>query len=74
MGDPAADERYGTRIDWSYEFELRTPLAYTIALPMSALFRRWQKRALARIRDLALELPQRDASQPAASPDTQPRA
>jgi hypothetical protein len=65
----------GTRIEWSYDFELRTPLAYAIVPPMSALFRRYQKKALARIRDLALvELPQRDASQPAASPDTQPRA
>jgi hypothetical protein len=64
----------GTRIEWSYEFELRSPLAYTIAPPMAALFRRYQKKALARIRDLALELPERDASRPATSAHTQSRA
>ena len=64
----------GTRLEWSYEFELRSPLAYAVAPPMAALFRRYQQKALERIRDLALELPQRDASQPAASANTQPRA
>ena len=39
-----------------------------------ALFRRWQQKSLAHVRDLALELPERDASQPAASAHTQPRA
>jgi len=69
-----SDVTDGTRVEWSYEFELRSPLAYAIAPPMAALFRRYQKNALARIRDLALELPQRDASQPAASANTQPGA
>ena len=62
----------GTRIDWSYVFELRSPLAYPIAVPIIALFRRWQEKSLARVRDLALELPERDASQPAASAHTSP--
>jgi len=64
----------GTRIDWGYVFELRSPLAYPIAVPIIALFRRWQEKSLARVRDLALELPERDASRPAASAHTQPRA
>lgn len=64
----------GTRVDWGYVFELPSPLAYPIAVPIVGLFRRWQEKSLARVRDLALELPRRDASRPAASAHTQPRA
>lgn len=31
----------GTRIEWSYVFELRSPLAYPAALPILSLFNRW---------------------------------
>lgn len=36
----------GTRIDWSYVFELRSALAYPLALPILALFRRWMVQGL----------------------------
>jgi hypothetical protein len=40
----------GTRVDWTYVFELKSPLAYPFALPIMPLFRAWQKQALESIR------------------------
>lgn len=31
----------GTRVEWKYVFELRSPLAYPATLPILALFNRW---------------------------------
>jgi hypothetical protein len=45
-------EREGTRVDWYYTFDLTTPLAYVLAAPAIALFRRWMDRALGRLGDL----------------------
>jgi len=36
----------GTRIDWSYVFELRSPLAYPVLLLIVPLFKGWQKQGL----------------------------
>lgn len=36
----------GTRVDWSYVFELRSGLAYPFALPIIVLFRRWMAQGL----------------------------
>ncbi len=58
----------GTRIVWSYVFELRSVLGYPLATPIVGLFRRWQRKGLARIRDeiikqpLVRAAPARDAS------------
>jgi hypothetical protein len=41
----------GTRIRWSYGFELATPLAAPFALPIVWLFRRWMARGLERVRE-----------------------
>jgi len=41
----------GTQIDWGYEFELKSPLAYPLALPIMPLFRGWLKQSLKSIRD-----------------------
>ena len=41
----------GTRVDWTYDFELRSPLAYPMALGMVAMFRRWMEKGLASMRD-----------------------
>ena len=40
----------GTRIDWTYRFELTTPLVYPLALLVTALFRRWMQAGLDAIR------------------------
>lgn len=44
----------GTRIAWSYRFELSSALAAPLALPIVWLFRSWMKRGLERVRE-ALE-------------------
>jgi len=36
----------GTQIDWSYDFALRSALAYPLALPVMPLFRSWLKQSL----------------------------
>lgn len=40
----------GTRIDWGYVFELRSPLAYPMLLLIVPLFRGWLKQGLESIR------------------------
>lgn len=52
----------GTRVEWSYVFELRSALAYPLALPIVPLFRRWLQQGLDAI---AAEMEQKEA---AASP------
>jgi len=39
----------GTRIVWSYVFELRSALAYPLALPINSLFKRWMAQGLGTI-------------------------
>lgn len=39
----------GTRVVWVYHFELTSPLAIVLALPVLALFRRWMQRSLERL-------------------------
>lgn len=51
----------GTRVNWSYVFELRSTLAYPFALPILPLFRRWLQRGLDAI---ASEMEQKDAATP----------
>jgi len=41
----------GTRIEWTYRFQLTTPLVVGMTLPVLFLFRRWMKQGLTRIRD-----------------------
>jgi uncharacterized protein YndB with AHSA1/START domain len=41
----------GTRIDWSYDFVLKTALAYPLAFPIMPLFRAWLKQSLQSIHD-----------------------
>ena len=43
-------ERDGTRVNWDYQFELTSPLAYPLAAPAIALFRGWMQRAIDRLR------------------------
>jgi hypothetical protein len=43
----------GTRIEWTYTFDLTSPLAAPFAMPVLALFRRWMQRGLARTAELA---------------------
>lgn len=45
-----SDAGAGTRIDWSYAFELTTPLAYPMALVALASYKSWMKRGLEAIR------------------------
>ena len=45
--EPAGD---GTKIVWTYVFELTSPLAYPLAAPVVLLFRRWMLRGLTQIR------------------------
>jgi len=40
----------GTRIDWSYVFELKSPLAYPVLLLIVPLFKSWLKQGLEAIR------------------------
>lgn len=40
----------GTRIDWTYEFELKSPLFYPLAAAMLPLFRRWMALGLESMR------------------------
>jgi hypothetical protein len=40
----------GTRIEWSYVFELKSPLAYPLLLLVVPLFRGWQKQGLEAMR------------------------
>jgi hypothetical protein len=42
----------GTRIAWSYRFELSSPLVYPLALPLVAAFRDWMKKSLVRVQTL----------------------
>ena len=39
----------GTEIEWTYTFQLRSPLAAPVAAPTVMLFRRWMQRGLDRI-------------------------
>jgi uncharacterized protein YndB with AHSA1/START domain len=39
----------GTRVEWTYTFDLTTPLVYPLAAAVLTLFRRWMQRALDRI-------------------------
>jgi uncharacterized protein YndB with AHSA1/START domain len=41
-----------TRVDWTYRFDLTTPLVYPLGLAAGALFRRWMGNALERLRGL----------------------
>lgn len=41
----------GTRINWSYDFALKSALAYPLALPIMPLFRAWLKQSLQSIHD-----------------------
>ena len=45
-----ATER-GTRIVWDYHFDLTSGLAYPLAAPIAAAFRRWMQRGLERLPD-----------------------
>lgn len=36
----------GTQVDWSYEFALKSALAYPLALPVMPLFRAWLNQSL----------------------------
>lgn len=40
----------GTRIEWGYVFELKSPLAYPLALPIMPLFKGWLKKSLESMR------------------------
>lgn len=40
----------GTRVDWSYVFELKSPLAYPLALLIMPLFKSWLAQSLESIR------------------------
>jgi len=40
----------GTRIDWGYTFELTSPLAYPLAVPIVWLFKGWLRQGLEAIR------------------------
>jgi len=40
----------GTRIDWGYDFELKSPLVYPLAMPIMLLFRAWLDQSLKAIR------------------------
>lgn len=40
----------GTRVDWRYDFELKSPLFFPLALPIMPLFRAWLKKGLGSIR------------------------
>jgi uncharacterized protein YndB with AHSA1/START domain len=42
-------EKGGTRVEWTYTFELTTPLVYLHAKLVVLAFRRWMQRNLARI-------------------------
>jgi hypothetical protein len=44
----AASSR-GTRVDWTYTFELTSPLAAPLAAVVMVLFKRWMQRGLERI-------------------------
>jgi hypothetical protein len=48
-------EAGGTRIAWSYRFELTSPLAWPLAALVALLFRRWMAQGLAELRTLLLE-------------------
>ena len=41
----------GTQVDWGYDFELKSPLAYPLALPVMPLFRAWLSQSLESIRN-----------------------
>lgn len=41
----------GTRIAWTYTFDLTTPLVYPLARLVLGLFRRWMQRGLDQIRE-----------------------
>jgi uncharacterized protein YndB with AHSA1/START domain len=41
--------RGGTTVDWTYTFELTTPLVYPLAAPVILLFNRWMRAALAEL-------------------------
>ena len=58
-----SDVEGGTQIEWTYTFELKSPLAYPLALPITGLFKRWQARGLARARE---ELSKHPAGQAAS--------
>lgn len=45
----------GTRVVWTYHFELAFPFAYPAALVLRALFKRWMVQALRRLRDTSLD-------------------
>jgi hypothetical protein len=61
----------GTRVTWNYVFELQSPLAYPLALPIIALFKRWMAQGLTVI---AAEMAQQRtaAPQPPADQATAP--
>ena len=56
----------GTRVVWSYVFELRSALAYPLALPIIALFKRWMAQGLGAI---ATEMAQQSTAGPRPSAD-----
>ena len=60
-----AEVEGGTLVDWGYEFELKSALAYPVALPVMPVFRAWLKQGLESIRD---ELVRRAAQR--SSPNT----
>lgn len=46
-----SDVAGGTRVDWGYEFELKSGIFYPLALPIMPLFRAWLKQSLESIRN-----------------------
>jgi hypothetical protein len=66
----------GTRVVWSYVFELRSALAYPLALPIISLFKRWMAQGLgaiaAEIAQQSTAAPQPPADQ-ATAQDARPR-
>ncbi len=55
-----------TRVDWSYVFELRSALAYPLALPVISLFKRWMAQGLGAI---ATEIAQQSTAAPQSAAD-----
>ena len=55
-----AEAEGGTRIVWSYEFGLTSPLGYPLAWPIARMFRGWMQQGLDAIRAEILSYPRKD--------------